>query len=393
MANRRDKENYRLDEYQVERMKNILIIDNSEYITGASKSIALFAKELSAKYNFYWAVTKTISDEEIRQLIGRQPYERFKFVEISKRFSAVAGYFPQLFYNTRKLQKIIRNNNISIVHVNDCFNMCGVLLKILDKEIKLVYHVRLLPDSYIAKLYYTFIGIIKRYADAVVCCSLAVSKAVGSAPVKKVIYDSAVFTASDDKSSKINPEVRDIIYVGNILPGKGQALAVNAFALAHQEYPDLTLHFVGKFGHNEASINFKKILDSLIEEKSLENHVKFAGFKFEIEKEIEKADILLNLSESESFSMVCLEALKAGVPLVASDSGGPAEVFEHMKSGWLVPNKDVVAASDAIKALVRDCSLRRQFTIEGKKYVSEKFNIVENAKKLDSLYTYLLNQS
>ena len=377
----------------VRLMKNILIIDNSEYITGASKSIALFARELSSKYNFYWAVTRTISDEELKQMIGSQPFERFEFVEISKKPIAAARYFPQLFYNTRKLQKFVRDNQIDIVHANDCYNMCGVMLKIFNRKIRLVYHVRLLPTSYIEKLYGTFMRIIRRYADAVVCCSRAVAGAVGEMPLKKVVYDSDVFIEPIDKKTKINPEVRNIIYVGNVLPGKGHALAVEAFALARREFPDLILHFAGKFDHNEASANFKKHLDALIREKSLENSVVFEGFKYEIEKEIGKADLVLNLSESESFSMVCLEALKTGVPLIAADSGGPSELFQHMKSGWLVPNKDFAAAATAIKELAKNYALRASFSREGKKYVRETFNIAENAKDLDALYARLLDRA
>lgn len=372
--------------------KNILIIENSTYITGGYKSIAFFSKELSSKYNFYWAVMKKLPAEEIEKVMGLQPYQRFEFIEVSKKLSTLVRYFPQLLYNTLKLSKLIKEKNISIIHTNDCYNMCGVLLKILNKKIKLIYHVRLLPTSYISPLFNTFMWIIKKYADAVVCCSQSVSEAVGDAPLKEVVYESVIFSESDEVA-KINSEIRSIIYVGNILPGKGHALAVKAFALAHKEFPELYLRFVGKFNHNDVSINFKKSLDSLIKEKSLENCIKFEGLKFNIEKEIKEADILLNLSESESFSMVCLEALKTGVPLIASDCGGPAELFEHMKSGWLVPNKDFEAASEAIKTLAKDYSLRKQFSIEGKKYVSEKFNFAENTKKLDDLYTRLLNQS
>jgi glycosyltransferase involved in cell wall biosynthesis len=374
-------------------MKNVLIIDNSRYITGASKSIALFANELSPKYNFFWAVTAAISDEELKHLIQDQPFQRFEFLEISKRFYSVAGYFPHLLKNTLELRKLVKENNISIVHSNDCYNMCGVLLKILDSDIKVIYHIRLLPNSYIGRIYGTLMRFIKRYADAVVCCSHTVSESVGEMPLKKVIYDSDVFADNDNKETIINTEVKNIIYVGNILPGKGQALAIKAFALTRQEYPNLRLRFIGKFDHNKASINFKKYLDSIIKENSLENNVVFEGFKYDIEKEIEKADILLNLSESESFSMVCLEALKTGIPLITANSGGPAELFEHMKSGWLVPNRDIEAASEAIKELVRNRSLREQFSFEGKKYVCRKFNIIENARELDNLYAYLLNQT
>lgn len=373
-------------------MKNVIIIDNSKYTTGASKSISLFARELTAKYNFFWAVTKDISDEELLHTIGNQPYERFEFIEISKSISQIFKYFPQLISNTLKLKKFIKKNNISIVHVNDCFNMCGVLLKIFDKNISLVYHVRLLPNSYIAKIYNTLLKIIRRYADAVVCCSFAVANAIGKMPLKQVIYDSANFCVTDNQEYKINREVKNIIYVGNILPGKGQSLALQALALLKNEYPDLILRFVGKFDNNEVSSAYKKQLDSLIKKNSLKRQVKFEGFKFDIEKEIKNADILLNLSESESFSMVCLEALKTGIPLIASDCGGPAELFENMKSGWLVPNKDYLAASKAIKTLINDYNLRQQFSIEGKKYVAEKFNITENAEKLDWLYQQVLKK-
>ena len=56
---------------------------------------------------------------------------------------------------------------------------------------------------------------------------------------------------------------------------------------------------------------------------------------------------MLNFSESESFSMTCLESLYYGTPLIATDSGGPAELFKHGESGHLVPNRDVQAMAKA----------------------------------------------
>jgi glycosyltransferase involved in cell wall biosynthesis len=87
--------------------------------------------------------------------------------------------------------------------------------------------------------------------------------------------------------------------------------------------------------------------------------------------------------------MVCLEGLKAGVPLVAADSGGPAELFEHMNSGYLVPNKNPEAAADAIKHLITDLGLRRRFATKGREYVHQKFNVIKNAAELDKLYRSL----
>ncbi|MBK7803604.1 MAG: hypothetical protein IPJ55_13240 [Chloracidobacterium sp.] len=50
-------------------MKNILIIDNSEYLTGANKSIAKFAKALGGSCKFHWAVTKAISQDDLAEIV------------------------------------------------------------------------------------------------------------------------------------------------------------------------------------------------------------------------------------------------------------------------------------------------------------------------------------
>ena len=90
--------------------------------------------------------------------------------------------------------------------------------------------------------------------------------------------------------------------------------------------------------------------------------------------------------------MVCLEALKAGVPLVASDCGGPGEIIEHMRSGWLVANRDVGAASAAIETLAADRDLRNRFSFEATKQARSRFNIYQNAGHLAGLYNSLLDK-
>lgn len=90
--------------------------------------------------------------------------------------------------------------------------------------------------------------------------------------------------------------------------------------------------------------------------------VAFDGPISDIRKAFAQADIALNFSESESFSRTCLEALAAGVPLIATDCGGPAELFEHGKSGYLIPNRDVEVGKNAILLLASDSEMRRRFS-------------------------------
>jgi glycosyltransferase involved in cell wall biosynthesis len=375
-------------------MHRVLIVENSTYVTGALKSIARFAKALSNEFEFQWAVTEAIADADLKELIGSDRIHRFKFVEISKKPGRLIMYFPRLIGNALKINRIAKDNNISIIHVNDLYNMTGAAARVLNRDIKIVYHARLLRSSYIGPLYDRFLSMIDRTADALICCSNAVSKDVGDRKVPKtVIYDSEEFDKGDADLPELNAELRNIVYIGNILPGKGQDLAVETIKLLRERGLDVNLRFVGKVDDSEVSRNQKAQLDKMISEAKLEGSVEFAGFRRDVGAEIRKADLVLNLSESESFSMVCLEALKAGVPLVASDSGGPSEIVEHMKSGWLVSNRDVIAAANAIETLAADKDLRKQFSHQALEQAQSKFNVDVNAEQLNDLYRGLIDNT
>jgi glycosyltransferase involved in cell wall biosynthesis len=369
-------------------MSKVLIIDNSRYVTGALKSIAGFANALANRHEFTWALPTALSEADA-QVAGIDRVHRFNFAELSRKPGQLVRYLPRLIANTRRIDRLVRDHGIDIVHVNDLYNMCGVALKLVNRRVKVVYHVRLLRNSYVGPFYERFLDLIERRADAIVCCSRAVSRDVGERRVRvEVIHDSQSF--DDTPPPELRPEVGEIVYVGNFLPGKGHDLALEALAIVGQSLPDVKLRFVGRVDDSPISREFRRRLDGRIEELALNDNVIFDGFRTDIVAEMRRSDIVLNMSESESFSMVCLEALRSGVPLVASDCGGPAEIFEHMRSGWLVPNRDVVAAAEAIKTLAADPKMRRSVAVEGAKFASANFDVAKNAEKLEALYRRML---
>jgi glycosyltransferase involved in cell wall biosynthesis len=118
----------------------------------------------------------------------------------------------------------------------------------------------------------------------------------------------------------------------------------------------------------------------------------FEPFVKDVEQKIKEADIVLNFSESESFSLTCLDALFYGTPLIATDCGGPAELFEHGRSGCLVPNMDVQAMKNAILDLAGDPAKRQLFADQGRSYVRAKFNPRHTFGKLRKTYLSLLTE-
>ena len=168
--------------------------------------------------------------------------------------------------------------------------------------------------------------------------------------------------------------------------GKGQDYAIKAFHKAYIEFKNMELKFVGGDMGLEKNSNFKKQLIQEVKNRGLEKAVSFHEETEDTQGEMRKADIFLNFSESESFSMTTLEALNLGVPVIVSNSGGPAELFENERSGLLVENRNIDKMAKAIVQLATNDSLRDSFSKNGTKYVQQKFSLKNSFDELIKLY-------
>jgi L-malate glycosyltransferase len=99
----------------------------------------------------------------------------------------------------------------------------------------------------------------------------------------------------------------------------------------------------------------------------------------------------LNFSESESFSITCLESLFFGCPIVATRSGGPAEIIDHGETGYLVPKGDVAAMVDHMTLLMGDPALRSRISDAGQRVVRERFSVENTSFKLKKVYDRILS--
>src|SRR5699024_5491744 len=93
-------------------------------------------------------------------------------------------------------------------------------------------------------------------------------------------------------------------------------------------------------------------IKNLVEELNLAENVLFLGKQNNISELLSIADLMLLLSEKESFGLVLLEGMACGVPGIGTDIGGIPEVVEHGETGYLVNMGDVEqAAKYAVKLL------------------------------------------
>jgi glycosyltransferase involved in cell wall biosynthesis len=189
------------------------------------------------------------------------------------------------------------------------------------------------------------------------------------------VYDPVQLIEKLPEKNHTPREKISILYLANYIRGKGQDAALEAFAQAYRQNNNIMLTFMGGDMGLEKNREFKTELEQRTKEFGLEGVVRFSPFNSNVEQSIKEADIILNLSEAESFSMTCLEAAFYGTALIATRCGGPEEIVEHGRTGITVPVKDIHAMQDAILTLASDAELRKQYAEAGKEYVRSKFNI------------------
>jgi len=95
----------------------------------------------------------------------------------------------------------------------------------------------------------------------------------------------------------------------------------------------------------------------------------------------------------ENFPYTCLEAMSCGKPVIASGSGGLAEIIEDGYDGILVPPESPEWLADAIVRLLKDVDLRKKIGGHARETVEQKFSTTVIAKRMADLYTDILARS
>jgi len=128
-----------------------------------------------------------------------------------------------------------------------------------------------------------------------------------------------------------------LMHLSNFRPVKRVTDAVEAFALVREKMP-AKLVMMGD-GPDRGPA------EHIVRKKRLTKDVFFLGKQDQVEEKLGIADLLLLLSDEESFGLAALEAMACEVPVVATNVGGLPEVVTEGVDGYLVPARDVAAAA------------------------------------------------
>ncbi len=118
--------------------------------------------------------------------------------------------------------------------------------------------------------------------------------------------------------------------------------------------------------------------------------VELLGERHDVPAILAAADVFVLSSLSEGMPISILEAMAAGLPVVASAVGGVPEVVIDGETGLLVPPDDAPALANALRRLLADAGLRRRLGAAGRRRAEERFDLPRFRREHLSLYDRLL---
>ncbi len=173
-----------------------------------------------------------------------------------------------------------------------------------------------------------------------------------------------------------------VVAVGRLSPEKGFDQLITAARRVADDLPGVGFVLIGDGPHRAA-------LEERVGAAGLEAHVVLAGFRTDVDRLMQGADVLAQSSYTEGLPNVVLEACAAGIPVVATDVGGTGEVVRDGVSGFLVPPGDADALASRLLDVLRSPELRRSMGAHGRNVVRTEFSFAHQCAQYVELFASL----
>jgi glycosyltransferase involved in cell wall biosynthesis len=175
---------------------------------------------------------------------------------------------------------------------------------------------------------------------------------------------------------------RVILAVGRLWPQKGYREALWCMELLRLVEPRTMLVVIGE-GPQRAS------LEEFRDQIQVAAHVRLLGERSDVEDLMPHADVLLNTSLYEGQSNAMLEAMAAGVPVVASDIPGNRDLVIDQQTGYLVDREDVRTMVQRLRRLVTDTQMRGTMGQAARERVATEFSVDRMVRRHEEAYLQL----
>ena len=177
--------------------------------------------------------------------------------------------------------------------------------------------------------------------------------------------------------------------VGAITPLKGQDIFIEAAEKVLKRLPDAAFVIVGDNPYaTESTLGYQQALLRKVEDSALRGRVKFLGYRKDVPEILARLDVLVQPNRGpEGLGRSVLEALACGVPVIAVDKWGPAELICDGRTGLLFPPLDTDMLAARMIELGRDRTLRKKMGSRGRGWIQENLVPDDLAKQFAGILT------
>jgi glycosyltransferase involved in cell wall biosynthesis len=292
-----------------------------------------------------------------------------------------------------KLMRLIREFDIDIVHTHDMHGfMDAAVCRILRPALRFVhtFHFGNYPQR--STRYRMIEQVLWRVPDALVAVGNRQEHAIRELygiPARRI---TTIWNGVTPPQGHVTSQCRErlardsrpvIASISTLIPQKGIEYLIDAAALLRDAAVEFQLVIAGD-GH------LKSELTKRVSDRGLEQHVHFWGWiPNAAEQLMPLCDIFVQSSLWEAMSVVILEAMAAGKPIVATQVGDNTEVIADGVSGLLVPPKNPVALAGALESLLKSVELRSRLAAGASRRYSDNFTVARMIATYEGVYRKL----
>ena len=272
---------------------------------------------------------------------------------------AVSGiYVVKVAHRLRRLRP-------DLVHTNTLkaalYGGCGARLAGLP----CLWHIRdrIAPD-YLPPTAVHLVRMLARVLPTYTVANSATTRAtLGLPPHRISVMGSPVEIEERSEATGAGP-VRRVGMIGRLAEWKGQHIFLRAFAEAFPEGPERAV-IIGSALFGEDA--YAQQLVDLTHQLGMADRVDFLGFRSDVGAELARLQLLVHASIiPEPFGQVVVQGMAAGVPVLAAQAGGPAEIITDQVDGLLYPPGDVHALALGLRRLAADEGLRARLAAQAR---------------------------
>ena len=335
-----------------------------------------------------------------------QKYHRHTWLEKLRAPFGNAYWILKAIPAAMKLAKVIKAEDIDLVHTNNSITLVGALAAWMTKTPHM-WHIR---EPFGSKSQYQPIlgdaltyWLMKNLSDVIICNSAYTAEPFLNQQIKHIIIQNGIdlsdFQDQDTRGESIRSQYAIKQYeivigmVGNLsTEWKRHTIFLDMAQTLLKDHQHLKFIIFGG-SSNLDQTDYTRSLAQQVNSSGLSDKIIWAEFIEDTSAMMNSIDILVHPALTEGSGRVIMEAMAAGKPVVAMKSGGVQELIRDGENGFLVQPGNDQDLAVKVKLLLEDENLRQNIAGNARIYAHSHFSNQANMRAIEDVYRNLVSVS